>query len=289
MSYNDSIIVERLRKEHGDDFCYVVEPWNLEGYQNPIFSDTLPNTIYSNNGGEDTDGVGIGTTAENWNQIANPAYFGIASTNNSDIGKVIVVGIRGRSLESEEVELKGTTVVSTVKKYNDIYSIEIISLEKRTYPQGFVSIGRYDDYSMSGFFNNTSITILNNTLKSRVAKYFVPAERDLYITNFRISGPRCKEKMSEWSMHESYPLEQLNSGVWHMMTSSIMNGFLDANGKEEIVFKQPYLISGGSLVAFNLENLEKSAAERSISVFAEGFTVLTDKNKLNKFKNGYNR
>ena len=90
-------------------------------------------------------------------------------------------------------------------------------------------------------------------------------------------------------MHESYPLEQLNSGVWHMMTSSIMNGFLDANGKEEIVFKQPYLISGGSLVAFNLENLEKSAAERSISVFAEGFTVLTDKNKLNKFKNGYNR
>ena len=123
MSYNDSIIVERLRKEHGDDFCYVVEPWNLEGYQNPIFSDTLPNTIYSNNGGEDTDGVGIGTTAENWNQIANPAYFGIASTNNSDIGKVLVVGIRGRSLESEEVELKGTTVVSTVKKYNDIYSI----------------------------------------------------------------------------------------------------------------------------------------------------------------------
>ena len=288
MSYNDSIIVERLRKEYGEDFCYIVEPWNLEGYQQKVYPEYLPNTIYSNNYGES---VSIGTIPENWNESQDLEFFGIASNSSDDVGYTIqVIGINQiGELDFEQVITNGSNVVSTTLKYKDIYSIEIIGMSNKAYPAGDISIGRLNDYVAVGFFNNTSMAIINGTLKSRAAKYMVPSDRDLYITKFRISGPRCKDKMSEWSMHKSYIIEQGETGE-HVMTDPILNGFLDDNGKEEIIFEQPYLIPSRSLVFFNLENLEKSAAERSISVFAEGFTVLIGENKFNKMnKNGYSR
>ena len=273
MNYKDSIIIERLRKQHGEYFCYVVHPWHMSGWDENVSTSDDPTLFIPN----------ASSTIQSWlnatSSLNGPQNLTVVSDSADDtemgtgVQVIRLVGINENfELDFENVKMDGTNDVTTTKKWAAINSARII--------EGNVAGGHITVKAIGGTVVVASIYLGMGTSNS--GTYTVPPGRVLYLTNFKVSIESSAEVRGRWYLNSSDRIDNPNANIKFPMTR-VMSGMAVSTEVGENRFSQPLLFGGLSQVSFVAEAVSGTA---DISVFAEGFEVVTDRKELHRiYKN----
>ena len=275
MSYKDSIIVERLRKKYGEYFCYIVNPWHMYGWERSVGTSEVPQVIFP----EAHDSL------ESWlaagRSLNEATTLKVVSSSANDVeakegaSKIILTGIdENFDLSHEVVELNGTTAVDTANKWRDINSLEVIECGN---PGTSTNSGSILVKDSTGTFVIASI--YQSQGKSEMGKYTVPPGRELYITKFKVGFEGTSAIIGEWILFSSMYIE--NSRPERFSKTRILSGGLGSLGDTdgEYVFNEPLKFKELSQLSFAVQNV---SAEAKVSVFAEGFEVITSDKEIRR-------
>ena len=274
MNYKDSIIIERLRKQHGEYFCYVVHPWHMSGWDENVDTAHDP-TLFIPNASNTVQSWLTATTSLN-----GPENLIVVSASSADsemgTGAQVIrlVGINENfELDFENVKMDGTNDVTTTKKWAAINSARVI--------EGNTTSGHITVKAVGGTVVVASIYSAMGTSAS--GTYTVPPGRELYLTNFRVSMESSSEIRGRWYLNSSGHIDNSKKSQKFPMTR-VMSGMAVSTEVGENRLSQPLRFGPLSQVSFVAEVVSGTA---DISVFAEGFEVITNSEELQRiYKKG---
>jgi len=272
MNYKDSIVIERLRKQHGEYFCYVVNPWHMNGWDENVATTEDPTLFIPN----------ASPTIQSWlsasSSLNGPENLTVVSASSADTEmgtgakKIRLVGIN-ENLEHdfEDVKMDGTNAVTTTKKWAAINSARVI--------EGNNANSHITVKAIGGTVVVASIYSGMGTSAS--GTYTVPPGKTLYLTNFRVSIESSAEVRGRWYLNSSKRIE--DSSPTRFGITRVMSGMAVSTEVGENIFSQPLEFGPLSQVSFVAEVVSGTA---DISVFAEGFEVIGDSKELQRiYKN----